>query len=202
MRNRAASIVVLLCVLLCGPAAHAGLRVVELDDPVDLPPFELTDQDGNVFDNARLKGHWSLITIGYTNCPDVCPFVLDNLAATHAQVGLRTRPDNLPQVVFVAVDEKRDRPILREYVHYFHPDFIGVSGSWDRIVTFVEGIDGFARLGKADKDGNYEVQHSASVVVVAPSGRIVAKLSPPLDPGAVAEYLLRRQIMYRRANQG
>lgn len=202
MRKSLAPLLIVFAVLAVLPNAYAELRVVELDEPAEIPPFELSDHDGKVFDNERLAGKWSLITIGFTQCPDVCPFVLSNLQATHAEVGLRTRPDSLPQVIFVGVDQKRDEPILKDYVSYFHPDFVGVTGPWDRMTKFVEGLDGYAKLGKPDKDGNYDVQHTASVIVVAPSGRIVAKLSPPLDPGAVAEYLVRRQIMYRRANQG
>lgn len=191
-----------LCIVLVSRAADAEMRVVEIDPPAVMPPFELADQDGKVFDNARLKGHWSLVTIGYTNCPDVCPFVLDNLAATYAELGMRTRPDNLPLVVFVAVDEKRDRENLKAYMSYFNPSFVGATGAWPQISAFVKGIDGYAKLGKPDTSGNYEVKHTASVIVLAPDGKIVAKLSPPLNPGAVAEYLMRRQIMYRRANQG
>ncbi len=202
MRKSLAPLLIVFAVLAALSNAYAELRVVELDEPAEIPPFELSDHDGKVFDNERLVGKWSLITIGFTQCPDVCPFVLSNLQATHAEVGLRTRPDNLPQVIFVGVDQKRDEPILKDYVTYFHPDFLGVTGPWDRMTKFVEGIDGYAKLGKPDKDGNYDVQHTASIIVVAPSGRIVAKLSPPLDPGPVAEYLIRRQIMYRRANQG
>lgn len=202
MRKSLAPLLIVFAVLAALSNAYAELRVVELDEPAEIPPFELSDHDGKVFDNERLVGKWSLITLGFTQCPDVCPFVLSNLQATHAEVGLRTRPDNLPQVIFVGVDQKRDEPILKDYVTYFHPDFLGVTGPWDRMTKFVEGIDGYAKLGKPDKDGNYDVQHTASIIVVAPSGRIVAKLSPPLDPGTVAEYLIRRQIMYRRANQG
>lgn len=202
MRKFIAPLMILIATVAFVAPAAAELRVVELDEPAEIPPFKLTDHDGKMFDNESLVGKWSLITIGFTHCPDVCPFVLENLTATHAQVGLRTRPDKLPQVVFVGVDQKRDAPILKEYVTYFHPDFLGVTGPWNQMAKFVEGIDGYAKLGRPDKDGNYDVRHSASVIVVAPSGRIVAKLSPPLDPGAVAEYLIRRQIMYRRANQG
>jgi protein SCO1/2 len=202
MRKTVATLLILVAAFAVAPQAAAELRVVELDEPAEIPAFELADHDGKVFDNARLVGKWSLITIGFTQCPDVCPFVLSNLQATHAEMGLRTRPDNLPQVIFVAVDQKRDEAILKDYVSFFHPDFIGVTGPWDNIATFVKGIDGYAKLGKPDADGNYDVQHTASVIVVAPNGRIVAKLSPPMDPGAVAEYMLRRQIMYRRANQG
>ena len=64
-----------------------------------------------------------------------------------------------------------------------------------------QGIDGFYRLGKPDKDGDYEVQHSASVIVIGPDARIHAKLSPPLPPADTAEYLARKRITYIRAQR-
>jgi protein SCO1/2 len=111
------------------------------------------------------------------------------------------RPDKLPQVVFVGVDPQRDAPVMADYVAHFDPNFIGVTGSHEELAKLVKGIDGFYRIGKPKKDGDYEVQHSASVIVTGPDGRVHAKLSPPLDPGGVAEYLARKQIAYARAQR-
>jgi protein SCO1/2 len=184
--------------LLAVQPAAAEVRVVEPDPPSDLPAFQLIDHAGRPFTADSLKGRWDLILLGFTHCPDVCPFVLSNLAQLREEMSLRVSPENLPRVVFVAVDPQRDQPVLADYVAYFHPDFLGVTGSLDQLATFVEGVDGFARLGEPDKDGNYEVQHSAAVIVVAPDGRVHAKLSPPIHAGAAAEYLTRKQIAYRR----
>lgn len=192
----------LVLVLGLGFPALAELRVVEPERPDAVPSFELQDHLGQAFTQDRLQGRWSLILLGFTHCPDVCPFVLSNLAEVRSQLGLRVRPDNLPQVVFVAVDPERDRPLLADYVGYFDPSFVGVTGSVEQLDRFVHGVDGFVRLGKPDADGGYEVQHSASVIVIGPDGRIHAKLSPPLDPGVVAEYLTRKQIAYRRSRGG
>ena len=188
----------LLLVLAIATPAATEVRVVEPDQPDALPSFALEDHTGKTFSEDSLRGSWHLILLGFTHCPDVCPFVLSNLAEVRSELGLRVRPDNLPRVVFVAIDPQRDRPLLAEYVGYFDPEFLGVTGSREQLDIFVQGVDGFARLGKPDANGDYEVQHSASVIVTGPDGRIHAKLSPPLDPGAVAEYLARKQIAYRR----
>jgi len=199
--TRISRVILYFCIILLGAAAvpaQAEIRAVELTEPEDLPGFALTDHQGQPFTQQDFKGHWSLILIGYTQCPDVCPFVLTNLAEVMSQMSVRVRPDKLPHVVFVAIDPGRDQAILADYVTYFDPNFIGVTGDPSELSKFVEGIDGFYRIGKADKEGEYEVQHSASVVVIAPDGRIQAKLSPPLAPGEVAEYLTRKQIAYAR----
>jgi len=191
-------------VLAFGLGASAGwaeIRVVEPDKPETLPAFALSDHKGQPFTAERYKGHWSLTTIGFTSCPDVCPFVLSNIVEVISQMTLRVHPDKLPQVVFVGVDPQRDTPVMADYVAHFDPKFIGVTGPHEELAKMVKGIDGFYRIGKAKKDGDDEVQHSASVIVTGPDGRVHAKLSPPLDPGEVAEYLARKQIAHVRAQR-
>lgn len=182
------------------PAA-AEVRAVEPSAPDELPVFELQDHHGRPFTRDSLTGQWDVILLGFTHCPDVCPFVLSNLAAVREEMSTRVSPGQIPRVIFVGVDPQRDEAVIGDYVKYFHPDFLGVTGPWEQIVTFVEGVDGFVRLGESDADGAYEVRHSAAVIIVAPDGRIHAKLSPPLDPAAVAEYLSRKQLAFKR-NRG
>ena len=192
------ALIALLGFLAAAPAG-AEIRVVEPKQPAALPAFSLTDHAGKPFTAERFKGKWSLTLIGYTYCPDVCPFVLSNMADVLNQMTVRVRPDNLPQIVFLAVDPRRDREHLADYVGHFGPQFVGATGDPKELDKLVKGLDGFYRLGKPGKDGNYEVQHSAAVIVTGPDGRIHAKLSPPLAPGEVAEYLARKQIAYNRA---
>jgi protein SCO1/2 len=94
-----------------------------------LPNFSLIDQRGHAFGPAELRGRWSLLFFGYTNCPDYCPTTLAMLAAMEKQLragGAALRP----QVVFVSVDAKRDTPAqLARYVPYFDPEFVGVTAA-------------------------------------------------------------------------
>lgn len=181
-------------------SAAAPRNVIQLDDPVAVPPFSLEDHHGNPFGLDQLKGGWSLIMLGFTHCPDVCPFTLSNLTEVVSQTAARVRPDNLPRVVFVGVDPERDKPILGDYVTHFDPRYVGITGSHEQLAVLTEGIDGFYRLKKKHaNDDNYDVQHSAAVVLVDPKGRIQAKMAPPFNPGVLAEYIARRQIAYRRA---
>jgi cytochrome oxidase Cu insertion factor (SCO1/SenC/PrrC family) len=184
-------------VLFAAPAA-AQVQGVMLDDPVAIPAFALSDERGAPFSDTDLQGRWTLILFGFNSCPDVCPFTLGNLEAAIAETALRVRPDNVPQVVFVSVDPGRDAPITAEHAEYFHPDFRGVTGARADIDALIEGTDSFYRLMPPDAGGWYEVQHSASVSVIGPRGMLRAKLQPPFDPGATAEFLARLQISYRR----
>lgn len=196
MRYLISFLVIVFCIT--ARVADAKVNGVELSTPAALPAFALQDQNGKDFTQDNFKGRWTLVLMGYTHCPDVCPFTLSNLEAVIAQTSLRVRPDNVPRVLFLAVDPKRDKPVMRDYIQQFHPDFVAATGDWAQVKTLVEGLDGFVRYVKKQAEDVYEVQHSAAISVIAPDGRIVAKISPPMEPGATAEYLAAMQQKYRR----
>ena len=169
-----------------------NIKGVIIDPPERLPFFELTDQYGEAFGVERLAGGWSMILVGFTQCPDVCPFTLSNLEAVRAELGLRLRPDHLPNIVFLAVDPERDKPVLQNYLSHFHPDYIGITGEPQQIDKLVAGLDAFYRLEKKHpNDHRYNVQHSAAVSIINPKAEIVAKLSPPFHPHRTADYLAK-----------
>jgi len=164
-----------------------------LSPPRVLPDFSLIDQDGRAFDGANLRGHWSIMFFGYTNCPDFCPTTLSTLAA----LTQRLRGENaavVPQVIFVSVDPKRDTPQqLAKYVPYFDPRFIGLTAKdQDQIAIMARNL-GVAVVVQpsADKDGNYTVDHSAEVFVLDPGGNLAAVLSGPFTVEAMRGDLQR-----------
>jgi protein SCO1/2 len=160
----------------------------------------LEDQAGRPFTNERFKGHWSLVLIGFTHCPDVCPFTLENLALIIEQLSTRVSPERLPQVVFLAADPERDRPVLANYVRHFNADFVGITGSTEGIKTLVDGLGGYVRIaGKQAGGDGYQVYHSAVVSVIDAEARIRATLNPPMDPLAAADFLC--DLMRRSARE-
>lgn len=188
----------LLALLFFATSASAQVQGVMLDEPVPLPSFELSNEAGETFTLDDTKGAWTLVMFGFLSCPDVCPFTLGNLEAAVAETGMRVRPDNVPNVVFVSVDPDRDAANISEYAKFFHPDFQSVTGARAQIDALIEATDSFYRLLDPDHTGFYDVQHTSSVSVIAPDGTLRAKLQPPFDPGLTAEFLARLQISYRR----
>ncbi|MDA9865231.1 SCO family protein [bacterium] len=188
---------ILAATLLATPAV-AQVQGVMLDEAVALPAFELSDENGETFTLEDTKDAWTIVMFGFLTCPDVCPFTLGNLEAAVSETGMRVRPDNVPNVVFVSVDPDRDGEDISAYAKFFHPDFVSVTGERDQIDTLVEATDSFYRLMAPDHTGFYDVQHSSAVSVIAPDGTLRAKLQPPFDPGLTAEFLARLQITYRR----
>jgi protein SCO1 len=183
-----AALVVAASVTQAGGADRLSASVLE--HPMAVPDFALVDDNGGAFTPQQLKGHWSLLAVGYTNCPDTCPFTMADLDAVVSAIHAEPQPPTDPMVVFVAVDPARDEPVLKRWVEQFNPRFVGVTGRKSQIDALVKGIGGFYRLGKPHKDGQYDVIHSGDVSVIDPQGRMRARISLPMPPKPTAAFLV------------
>jgi len=148
----------------------------------ELEDFSLIDSHGRAFGPADLRGRWSLMFFGYTNCPDFCPTTLTTLAAMQKRLRAAKAPV-LPQVIFVSVDAKRDTPAqLAKYVPYFDPGFIGLTAADQPSIEAIAKKLGVAVvIQPAAADGNYTVDHSGAIFVLNPEGRITAILTGPFS---------------------
>lgn len=155
----------------------------------DLKPFKLTDHQGNAFTNKNLQGKWSWVFFGYTSCPDVCPTTLQELNFIYPQLS-ETAPN---QVLLVSVDPNRDsQEKLAQYIAYFNRDFIALTAGHDVLYPFARNM-GLMYAITDDKDsanhdvesGRYLVDHSASIVLINPQGKIAAIFKPEQEIGQV-----------------
>lgn len=163
-----------------------------LPEPRDIPAFQLVDQDGRPWGAEQLSGSWSLLFFGFTHCPDICPGTLFDLQQLQEQLE-DAHPNLRHQVVFVSVDPERDTPErLKEYVHYFSPDFTGVTGSHDELLPLTRKLGIAYRIADHD-DGaaGYNVDHSASVLLMDPEGRLHGVFPAPHDVARMAAELER-----------
>jgi protein SCO1 len=150
----------------------------------ELPDFSLIDNQGKVFGPANLRGSWSLMFFGYTNCPDFCPTTLTTLAAM--QKRLAAAGQLRPQVIFVSVDAKRDTPAqMAKYVPYFDPEFIGLTAADQPSIEAVARKLGVSVIIQPTADGNYTVDHSSAILVLNPDARLVAILTGPFGGDAL-----------------
>ena len=173
--------------------------------PQDIIDFKLEDHLKKPFTNDTLKDKWTMILFGYTHCPDVCPFTLNNLVAVMEQISVRVSPTSLPTMAFVGVDPERDKPVMASYIEHFRKDFIGATGEWPEIKKIVEGLDGFVRLNKkSPEDQGYAVRHSSYVYIVNPEGKLHARMNPPFEPKTTAEFVvtLMRKYKVEKAREG
>ncbi|WP_229744798.1 SCO family protein [Neiella marina] len=149
-----------------------------------LEPFHLTDHLQQPFDNQRFIGSWSLVFLGYTFCPDICPMTLAMLNGIYPKL---QQASKLPvQVVFVSADPQRDNPEkLHAYLNYFNPAFIAATGPHPDLFPLTRNLGlAYALYDGADND-NYLVDHSASIVLINPDGHIHGVFKPVAVPGEI-----------------
>jgi protein SCO1 len=174
------------------PTLEGGLSYPE---PRLLPPFSLDRADGGRLEQADLAGHWTLVFIGFTHCPDICPTTLAQLAA--AQREASTRGIAMPRILFVSVDPERDSAERADaYARHFSADALAATADHERLTPFTRSL-GMVYMQSPLADGGYSVDHSASVAVLDPQLRLVAQLRPPLAPATIASDLARLQERYR-----
>ena len=163
--------------------------------PMDIPAFNLVDHHGQSFANQQLKGHWSLVSIGFTYCPDVCPMTLALLADFYDSVERELDVQKRPEILFLSVDPFRDTPeILADYVTFYRPEFIGLSGSPGRVLDLVDALGLYYRYASADgktiykdvlhhpQEPKYAVIHSSHILIITPEGQVGAMITQPFQP--------------------
>jgi len=145
-----------------------------------VPELTLTDVHNQPITTAALlDGKWSLIFFGYTFCPDVCPVTLQVMNDVVSK--MKTDGNDPMQVVFVSVDPVRDTAErMKNYVEYFNSDFVGITGELNAIQELTRSL-GIIATFTASKDNpeNYVIDHTASMLLVAPDRHIRAKFAGP-----------------------
>jgi protein SCO1/2 len=172
-----------------GPPQPSNAALMVLPEPRVIADFALVDDEGTPFSLDRLHGHWSLIFFGYTHCPDVCPSTLYDLKLVHEKLGqLNGDPASGHQVLFVSVDPERDTPEqLNQYVSYFHPDFIGVTGPPEQLAPLTMQLGIAYRIEEHEAGSTqYNVDHSVSVLLMDPQGRLHGVFPAPHDADKMA----------------
>jgi protein SCO1/2 len=159
-----------------------------------LTAFALEDHHREAFTLDRLTGRWTLLFFGYTHCPDVCPVtlsVLKNAIARMAEADADAEP---PQVVFVSVDPERDTlEHLAAYVSHFNADFLGVTGSDEKLAVLARQLGILYLRTEPDADGDYLVDHTAAVFLIDPRGHLVALFQAPHAVERIARDVARIQ---------
>lgn len=131
------------------------------------------------------RGKLVLLYFGYTFCPDVCPTALTTLAQAMAQLAPDERQQ--VQVLFVSVNPARDTPQhLREYLAFFNPDFVGVTGTPAEIAAAARAWGVYYAAQPPDAAGRYSIDHSAFTALVGRNGKLVMRLPHASTPADVA----------------
>lgn len=149
-----------------------ALKSGVFDPPRMAPDFSLPSSRDNQFTLSEQRGKLLVLGFGFTNCPNVCPMTLANLAQVYKNLGALAAQ---VQVVYMTVDPERDTPArLREYLTNFNSHFVGVTGSADELAAVRQAYGIIAKKEVHKNGGNYEVHHSSYIYLIDRDGLLRA----------------------------
>ncbi|MCA0273833.1 MAG: SCO family protein [Proteobacteria bacterium] len=133
------------------------------------PSFALADSEGKLRTNAEFRGKFLLVFFGFTNCPDVCPTTLAEVAQVMDNLGPET-DKVLP--IFISVDPERDRRLgMSAYTEAFHPAILGLAGTEAETRAAAESFKIFyGRENDGKSPDGYTMSHSSGLFLVGPDG--------------------------------
>lgn len=133
--------------------------------------FTLTDQNGQIFTDKDLLGHFSILYFGYTSCADICPVALHAIGTALTDMGERGEKIT---PLFINLDTNNNSAgDLKQYVDYFHPRFVGLTGTVRQIRAAASAYRIRYRPFK-DKDGTPLIVHSGKIFFLGPDGKVLA----------------------------
>ncbi|MCK4705708.1 MAG: SCO family protein [Gammaproteobacteria bacterium] len=165
-----------------------GISATILYDATPITSFALKNHKDEIFTQENLIGKWSFLSFGYTHCPDICPTTLKTL--DHVDRMLH-EIDNaiLPQTIFITLDPERDDvATLSEYIPWFNKDFIGLTGTAEKIAVLTKKL-GILNQKREDQSGEegYQIDHTVVIMLIDPKGRLRALSSTPHDAQTIAD---------------
>ena len=156
----------LILALLLAACGRQPFHMTDISGAMPRLSFHLTRaSDGAAVSGESYRGKVVLLYFGYTNCPDVCPATLANIAGMLAKLH-----SNNVQVLFVTVDPHRDTPTaLKQYVAAFSPQIEGLRGSGNDLADVARR---YRVAYSVDPKPPYTVMHSNAVFFFDRDGRI------------------------------
>lgn len=172
----------------CLGASTEPVNVVDDDPSTEVGGrFILMDHYGKMFRSEDMLGKYQLLYFGYTSCPDVCPLSLTSMNIALNKLGDKAE---LLQPYFITVDPERDKvDDVRQYVEYFHPRLIGLTGTRAMIENVTKQYHVLYEkvIDDPSKPDDYQMDHTASIFLIAPDGKFLTKFAHGIAPGRLAE---------------
>jgi protein SCO1/2 len=148
----------------------ASFRAVDITGAEYARQLSLQDPDGKTRTLADFKGKVTVVFFGYTQCPDVCPTTMAELAQVKKSLGA---DGGRIQGVFVTVDPDRDTPeLLKAYMGSFDPSFVALRGTPEQTAAMAKEFKVFYAKVPGKTEGSYTVDHTAGSYVFDASGKV------------------------------
>jgi protein SCO1/2 len=155
------------------------------------PAFTLVSHQGDTVSEATYRGNWVLVFFGFTNCPDICPTTLAELADVMDGLGnaaAKVTP------LFITIDPVRDRvENVAEYVSAFHPSIVGLTGTDKQVAEAAKSFKAyFERVPQDSAPDGYTMGHTSVVYLISPKGHFVRTFKFRTPPEMIIEDLKER----------
>lgn len=189
-RRLALSALALLGLAACQPD-KPNFKLIDVTGANYARDFTLTDMNGQTRALSSLKGKLTVVFFGYTQCPDVCPTTLAELAAVRKALGAdgaRVQP------IFVSVDPQRDTPeVLKAYAQAFGDDVVALRGDEAQTKAAAQEFKVFYSKVPGKTPDTYTIDHTAGSYVFDTQGRIRLFMRHG-QPAAAVEADIRRLL--------
>ena len=153
-----------------GGGSGASFKAVDITGAEYARTLSLQDPDGKRRTLADFKGKVTVVFFGYTQCPDVCPTTMAELAQVKKSLGA---DGERIQGVFVTVDPERDTPeLLKAYMASFDPSFVALRGTPDQTAAMAKEFKVFYAKVPGKAEGTYTMDHTAGSYVFDAAGKV------------------------------
>ncbi len=151
-------------------AAKPQFRSIDLTGADYAKGFSLADFDGKVRTLADFKGKVTVVFFGFTQCPDVCPTTMAEMATIKQLLGA---DGNKLQALFISVDPERDtNEVLKAYMGNFDATFLALRPTPEQLPQVAKDFKVFYKKVPGTTPGSYTMDHSAGSYVFDPEGRV------------------------------
>ena len=152
------------------PSSARSFNAIDITGADYARRLELPDQNGQLRTLADFRGKVTVVFFGYTQCPDVCPTTLAELARIKQQLGAQGAA---LQGILVSVDPEHDTPErLKAYVESFDPSFIALRGTPEQTAATAKEFRVFYARVPGKTEGSYSVDHTAGSYVFDREGKV------------------------------
>lgn len=153
----------------CSPK-QAAFSSIDLTGADYAKNFELTDHNGQVRHLQDFSGKIVVMFFGYTQCPDVCPTSMAELAEVKKALG---KDGERLQGLFVTVDPQRDTPeLLKAYMANFDPSFLALYTTPEKLVELAKDYKVYYKRVEGKTPTSYTMDHSAGSYVYDTKGQL------------------------------
>ena len=153
----------------CSPdgPAFRGVNITGADYARD---FSLTDHHGQLRSLKDFRGKVVVVFFGFTQCPDVCPTSMQELAEVKAALGA---DGERLQGIFISVDPERDTlEMLKAYMENFDPSFLALRPTPEQLPALAKDFKIYYKKVDGTTPTSYTLDHSAGSYLYDPQGRL------------------------------